>query len=133
MFPLRTWTVLLLLLFILTNCNLNITGECNNHIFQRITNNSKTLRIVKFDRGCGATTDNSIQLSVVNFNDSLPNEAGNIFISNSKVGGYIERDTSVLASWLNDTTVLIMHDKDLEIFKKDSLVGRTLVTYEVKQ
>ena len=133
MFPLKNRMILLLLLFILTKCNLNITGDCNNHISQQIANNSKTFKIVKFDRGCGATTANSIQLSVVIHNDSLPNEAGNIFISNSKVGGYIERDTSVLASWLNDTTVLIKYDKDLEIFKKDSLVGRTRITYEVKQ
>jgi hypothetical protein len=132
MFPFRTWPILLLLLFILTNCNLNITGDCNNHVSQQIVNKSKTFKIVKFDRGCGATTANSIQMSVVNHNDSLPNEAGNIFISNSKVGAYIERDTSVLASWLNDTTVLVKHDKDLEVFKKDSLVGRTRIIYEVK-
>lgn len=121
------------MLFILTNCNLNITGDCNNHVVQQIANNSKTLRIVQFDRGCGATAGSSIQLSVVNYNESLPNEAGNIFISNSKVGGYIELDTNVLASWVNDTTVLIKHDKDLEIFKKDSLVGKTRIIYEVKQ
>lgn len=133
MYPLRNWTIILLLLFTMTNCNLNITGDCNNHVFQQIANSSKTSRIVKFDRGCGATTDNSIQLSVVNYTDSLPNETGNIFISNSKVGGYIERDTSVLASWLNDTTVLIRHDNDLEVFKKDSLVGITRIIYEVKQ
>jgi hypothetical protein len=71
-------------------------------------------------------------LSIVNHDDSLPNEAGNIFISNSKVGRYIERDTSVLASWLNDTTVFIRHDKNMEIFKKDSLVGKTRIIYEVK-
>jgi hypothetical protein len=130
---LRPWLSLLLLLFILTNCNLNIAGDCNNHVFQQITNNSKTFRIVKFDRGCGATTGNSIQLSVVNYNDSLPNETGNLFISNSKVGGYIERDTSVQASWLDDTTIMIRHDKDLEIFKKDSMVERTRIVYEVKQ
>ena len=129
----RTWSILFLLLFILTNCNLNITGDCTNHVVQQIANNSKALRIVKFDRGCGSTDGNPIQLSVVNYNESLPNEAGNIFIANSKVGGYIERDTSVLAFWVNDTTVLIRHDKDLEIFKKDSLVGKTHFIYEVKQ
>src|SRR5690349_19326661 len=101
MFPLKTLSVLLLLLLFLTNCNLNITGNCNNHVSQQIANSGNTLRIVKFDRRCGSTTANSIDLSVVNSIDSLPNEAGNIFISNSKVGGYIERDTSVLASWLN--------------------------------
>jgi hypothetical protein len=130
---LRTWLSLLLLLFILTNCNLNIAGDCNNHVYQEINNNSKTFRIVKFDRGCGATTGNSIQLSVVSYNDSLPNETGNLFISNSKVGGYIERDTSVQASWLDDTTIMVRHDKDLEIFKKDSMVERTRIVYEVKQ
>jgi hypothetical protein len=127
---LRIWILLLLATF--TSCNFNITGECNNHVYQQIDNGNKTLKIVKFDRGCGATTGNSIQLSVVSYNDSLPNEAGNIFVSNSKVGMYIERDTSVQASWLNDRTILIRHDKDLEVFKKDSLVGKTRVVYEVK-
>jgi len=132
MFPLSTWAILLLLLFALTNCNMNITGNCNNHVSQQIANSGKTFRVVKFDRRCGSTTANSIQLSVVNYIDSLPNEAGNIFISNSKVGGYIEQDTSVIASWLNDTTVLIRYDEDLQLFKKDSLFGQTHIIYEIK-
>lgn len=69
---------------------------------------------------------------MIKYNDSLPNESGNIFISNSKVGMYIENDTSVQATWLNEVTILVRHDKDLEVFKKNSLVGKTHVIYQVK-
>lgn len=126
----KIWILLLLVTF--TRCNSNVTGDCNNHVYEQIDNSKRTFKIVKFDRGCGATTSNSIQLSVIDYNDSLRNEAGNIFIANSKVGMYIERDTSVQASWLNDSTILVRHDKDLEVFKKNSMAGKVNVVYEMK-
>ncbi len=125
--------VYLSFVFALTQCNFNVTGDCKNHIYQQIENQSKTYKIIKFDRGCGATTGNSIQLSLVSFKDSLPNQGGNLFISNSKVGGYVERDTSANASWLTDRTILIKHDKDLDIFKKATSVGTIKIVYEIKQ
>lgn len=117
---------------IMTQCSCNIVGDCSNHIFKQINNSNSSYKIIKFDRECGATTGNSIQLSVIKYYDSLPNEGGNIFISNSKVGGYIEHDTSVQFSWINHAAILIRYDKDLDIYKKDSIVNNIKVIYQLK-
>jgi hypothetical protein len=120
------------LLLFLCKCNFSITGECNNKVYKEVYSPNKINKIVKFDRECGATVANSIQLSVISYKDTLPNESGNLFITNSKVGGYIETDTSVSVFWLNDTTVKIKYDKDLDIFKKDTAVNKIKIFYEVK-
>ena len=119
----------MLIILTLLQFSCDITGDCNNHIYAQIKNNDNTFKILKFDRECDATTGNSIQLSLVKSTDSLPNKSGNLFISNSKVGGYIENDTSVQPSWTDDTTILIKYDKDLNIFKKDSLVYNVKIVY----
>ena len=122
----------LIIIIILLGYNCNIAGDCKNHILLTIYNNSKTLKIVKFDRGCGATTSNNIQLSLLKFSDSLSNEAGNIFISDSPVGGYTDKDKSIQASWFNDNTIKITYPKELQVFKKDSIVNNFKVIYEAK-
>jgi hypothetical protein len=124
--------VLFALTYLCFSCNFNVAGDCKNHIYGEIENQARTFKIMKFGRGCGATTGNSIQLSIIRHNESLLNEAGNTFISNSKVGMYIKRDTSVQPSWINDSTVLIRLDSDLEVFKKDSMVGKVRVIYSIK-
>ncbi len=115
-----------------SQCVTNIGGECSNTIYKQIDNEKKIFKIIKFDRNCGATTSNSIQLSVLNFNDSLPNDGGNIFISDSKVGGYIERDTSVEVIWIDNNLILIKYDRDLRIFKNDTLVNNIKIMYQLK-
>ena len=119
-----------LLAIILSKCN--IAGDCSNHLSSQISNAKGNFKIVKFDRGCGATTDNNIQLSVIKFSDSLPNESGNIFISESKVGANLDLDTSVQAHWVNDTTIIVTHDRDLGIFKKNTQVKKLTVIYQLK-
>lgn len=64
--------------------------------------------------------------------ESVENRERIIFIAASKVGANLDRDTSVKASWLNDFTVLIKHDKDIEIFKKDTTLEEIIIKYEIK-
>jgi hypothetical protein len=124
--------VILAILTLLLDFSCDITGDCNNYNYKQINNEDNTFKILKFDRGCGATTANSIQLSLINFSDSLFNEPGNLFISNSKVGGYMENDTSVQPYWKDRTTIVIKYDKDLDVFKKDTLVYNIKVVYQAK-
>jgi hypothetical protein len=109
---------------LLTNCNLDM---CDNDIYQRLDSKWGTYKIVKFSRGCGATTGSSIQISVLTYNKELPNEAGNAFISNGSIV-----DTTVKAAWLNDTAIVITYSKELTIFKNDSTVGGIKIYYNVQ-
>ncbi|MBK9980973.1 MAG: hypothetical protein IPP15_00880 [Saprospiraceae bacterium] len=120
----------LLFAVVLKSCN--IAGDCSNRIYKEVFNSNHEFKVVKFDRGCGATTGNSIQLSILKAVDSLPNEGGNLFICNSKVGGYIERDTSVQITWLTNNEILVKYDRDQTVFKKESLIKNFQITYLVK-
>ncbi len=118
--------VLFLILSITTQYSCNITEGCDNQIYARINSGDNKLKVIKFGRDCGATTKISIQLSLIKFTDSLPNETGNIFICDS------QNDTSVRALWVNTSTILVSYDKDLKIFKKDSLVNNIKILYSTK-
>lgn len=113
---------------IITQQSCDITGDCSNHVAAEIASPNQNYKIVEFDRGCGATTGNSIQLSVIKSTDSLPDDAGNIFIADSTI-----RNKCVLASWINDKTILVKHNDNLRIFKKDSLVAGFKIIYELMQ
>lgn len=103
---------------------------CTNEVIAKKVNNSKTYKLVHFDRNCGATTGNSNQLSIVSIDEDLDNEGGNVFIASSKSGSSLETDRGVVAKWLNDSTVLVKYEKDLTVFEKVNKVGEINVVYE---
>ena len=109
----------------------NLTGDGENEIYQRILNIDKTQTIIKFDRDCGATVGNSVHVSVMYASDSVNNESGNIFIAGMK-GSWDESDTTVVISWIDNNSILIKYDKNLTVFKKDSMINDTNVIYQVK-
>ncbi len=121
--------VLLSLIPVLAVC---CNKQCTYKIFDEIPNSKRNYRIVKFYNWCGYTTSNNINLSVLKNGESVENRERIIFIAASKVGANLDRDTSVKASWLNDFTVLIKHDKDIEIFKKDTTLEEIIIKYEIK-
>jgi len=113
---------ILMLTHILSSCNM--TGGCSNTIEKRINSFDSKSKILIFKRDCGATTGNSIQISVLQLKDSLPNDVGNIFISNARGG--------VEASWVNEKIIQIKYDRNLQIYKKDLLVSGFQVIYQIK-
>lgn len=113
---------------ILIACN----GECTYKIFEKIPNTKEDYRIVKFFNWCGFTASNNINFSVLKDSDSVGNRQKIVFIAASRVGANLNRDTTVKASWLNDSTVLFQHDKDLQIFKKELLLDEIKIEYMLK-
>jgi hypothetical protein len=103
--------------FLFMGC-FNIAGTCGNTIEQEIISPDKHYKLVKFDRDCGATTSNSVQISVIGVNEKLENIAGNIFIADSD---------SVEMKWLSKTDILIRHRDSLQVFtKRDRIEGFTI-------
>jgi hypothetical protein len=112
----------LILTYILSACD--TTSGCSNTIMNRINSLDSQSKILIFGRDCGATTANSIQISVLKAKDSLPNDGGNIFISNAR--GNVE------ASWVNEKIIRIKYNRNLEIYKKDSLVSGFEIVYQIQ-
>lgn len=120
----------ILIMCLLFFCGCSAADMCANKPLAEYFNRTKNHKIIKFDRNCGATTANSIQLSVIPVEEDLENSAGNIFIANSLSGNDLKNDKSVLVSWLNDHTIKVKYDSRLKIFKKESANGKFKIIYE---
>jgi len=103
---------------------------CSNQVIIEKVNNSKTQKLIHFDRDCGATTGNSNQISIISIDGNLDNNKGNIFIAGSGSGSNLEVDREVIAEWLNDTAISIKYDTTLTVFKKIDKLGKIKIVYE---
>ena len=61
---------------------------CGNEIIKTITSPSNKKKLVLFERNCGATTGFSTQISIINDNETLGNESGNIYIAEGYSSNY---------------------------------------------
>jgi len=122
------WVIGSVLLFALARCS----NKCTYKVFDTVSNAAQTFRIVKYYNWCGYTTSNNINVSVLRNTDSISNEARVVFVAASGVGDQLDRDTTVTFSWVNDSTVMIRHNKGLQIFKKETGLGDVKVRYVLK-
>jgi hypothetical protein len=74
-----------------------------------------------FVRGCGATTTDSVQVSVLPASAGAPSDAGNTFI--------MEQGSNVVAEWPAARQLSISYEPLGEIFKKEVRVGEVSVSY----
>lgn len=103
---------------------------CSNELLSEYSSPNKAYKVVKFDRGCGATTGNSIQMSIIPNEMDAKNEVGNIFIGDIRPGNNIHADSTVMVSWLNDSTVVVKYNPKLRMFKTKSSYGGFRIIYK---
>jgi hypothetical protein len=95
---------------------------CGNHLIESKFSPNKQFKVIIFSRECGATTGNSTQISIVDYDEKLEkNDRGNIFIGDynhgeAKMKGEI---INVYTKWLNDKTLIIEYDEKARIFKNE--------------
>ncbi|MFA6163448.1 MAG: hypothetical protein WC685_08470 [Methylobacter sp.] len=58
-----------------------VSGMCANTVITSSTSPNEKLKLVLFERSCGATTGYSSQISLLESGDDLSNEPGNIYIA----------------------------------------------------
>lgn len=64
----------------------SLAGSCGNEPISEIQSPDKSLKVVIFQRNCGATTGFSTQVSILPANRQLPNESGNIMVVDTDHG-----------------------------------------------
>jgi hypothetical protein len=99
----------------------NLTGPCENSQAIRVPSPDERLAAWVFVRSCGATTADSVQVSVLPASAAPPREAGNAFI--------IEHQSTVIAKWPAPRQLLISYEPLGEAFKKESQIGDVTVSY----
>lgn len=100
--------ITILFLFFLTVCFLLFNGLCENAVKSEVVSPDGNLKAVVFCRDCGATTDFSTQVSVLNAGDSLPNWAGNVYTIDNAHDSSVSQD--VIVHWKDNRTLVIEHD-----------------------
>ena len=116
----RSWLHGLLVLSVATlGAGCNLPDLCDNVPLSRAPSPDGEMVAWVFVRGCGATTANSVQVSVLPASVDLPGDAGNAFI--------IEQESGVVAEWSAPRQLLVSYDPLAEVFKKEVWVGGVTV------
>lgn len=100
---------------------------CGNEVHSELLSPDREFKVVVFQRDCGATAGFSTKISILDSNDDLKNESGNIYI----IDGH-PRDVSPSAKWLSNTNLRIERNLDGSEYKAESkwgLWGKVEVTY----
>ncbi len=110
-----------------------IKDACVSTLVESIPYPNKNYKIVVFERSCGATTDFSNQISILNNSDSLNNYSGNIFIADTDHGKAELTDKNVIQThiqWRDNRTINIKYDSLSRIFKKEKYYRGFKIIYE---
>ncbi|GAA0339817.1 hypothetical protein GCM10009092_00360 [Bowmanella denitrificans] len=99
-------------------------GMCGNHLFSQTISPDGRHKVVVFERSCGATTGFSTHVSVLNWDDHLPNEKGNILILDGS-----PKDVAPNHVWQNNNTVVIQAAPDDGKLVTDQLYRGSALIY----
>lgn len=86
-------------------------GMCGNAILKEVQSPNKKHTVVIFTRDCGATTHYSTQLSILDQDEKLENEAGNILV--------LDFEPKVEVRWKSDNELIVSYDKTFQKFKEE--------------
>lgn len=105
--------------------NFLVKDICSNEIVKELISPDNKTKVILFQRDCGATTDFSTQISIISAHEDLPNDGGNIFVTE---GHPNENDIEI--TWLSPTKLAIRNilPKN-EIHKKELKCNNIQIIY----
>ena len=111
-------TIFLLAIFGSASC-FSLAGSCVNQVITEYPSPSGDVRLIVFERSCGATTDFSTQASLVPRTTDLPNDGGNVFIADTDHGAVPTASwggPDLGVAWLSDNRLELSHHCLARIF-----------------
>jgi hypothetical protein len=124
--------LILILLLSLVGC----TNDKDNSEIERAESPDGKYYAVVFIRNVGATTDFSMQVSIIKQGSFLGNTSGNIFICDSDHGKAIPQEDHTFwlkLSWLSPSELIIQYDERVRIFKKIQKYKNINIRYDPVQ
>lgn len=123
-------SIIVLFSLILTSCDL---GGSNNFLLREIYSTTNGKKAVLFLKENGATSDNSLQVSILSGDQKLSkDEAGNVFTVDSNHDSTNQNRNSMNIQWISDDTLKIEYDKRLRTFIMKSNFAGIQIIYESK-
>lgn len=105
---------------------------CDNDVVAEVRSPQGGHRLVVFVRGCGATTSNSTQVSLLTGDERLDNEGVTLLVLDNNHGAAPiapHGGPFVEAQWIDEHTVLLRHYLAARVFKKEERVGSVRARY----
>lgn len=98
--------------------------QCENKVLRTVPSPDGESSVVIFVRGCGATTGDSLQVSLLGAGRE-PKDKGNVLI----VDGVPIDAESVGVAWRDKSTLAIKIPKDARVFLKNESIGKVHVDF----
>ena len=126
----KRYFVISFLFCLLTN-SCNILGDSKNELIKEDSNCHSVYKAVLFLKYAGATSDNSIQLSIIKKQQKLNDKmGGNIFTADSDHGRTVIDNSSASFEWLSCDTLRVTYDSRLRIFNQQSIYKDFVIIYK---
>jgi hypothetical protein len=94
---------------------------CSNEIKNEIVSPDGKLKAVFFQRDCGATTAASTQVALIDEDDKLPNDSGNVFVATGNGDVHVE--------WTSAHGLTVHYPLDMEVYSSVTVVHGVQVTF----
>lgn len=105
--------------------------DCENTLISRLSSPDGRHDVVVFQRGCGATTGQNVQASVVSRGDAARG-SGNVFVADAGADStVVTRDLKeyLRITWLDSKQLVVAHDPRLRFFAKHDTVDQVRIAY----
>jgi len=128
--PKLTAVILLLSIFFVGCFSL---GTGNSTILKEEPNKARTKKAVLLENSGNATVDNSLQVSILDYDTKASDkEQGNTFTVDSNHGYAALNAASISFNWLSDDTLQIVYDSTLRTFIQNKEVDGVRVLYKAR-
>jgi hypothetical protein len=94
---------------------------CDNVIVAEYRSPDNNKKVVMFERGCGATTRTTIQLSLLDQNAPLGKGAGNIVIS--------DRDAEMGVTWVSNDKIVVKYGEGVRLTRAEKKFQHVTIEY----
>jgi hypothetical protein len=105
---------------------------CGNQIISKVVSPDGKLAAVIFERDCGATTDFSTQVSIIEAASSLSNNGGNVFVADSNHGEAPQASIGgplITVHWKDARTLQVGYNTRARVFLKEPRHSDVAVEY----
>lgn len=98
--------------------------DCKNRLFQTVPSPDSKLKVVVYQRTCGATTGFNRQLAVLRSNQAFPSKARLDYFFD------IAGEPKIQVIWKSNTDLLIRHESSGKIYTASPTNGSIAIKYE---
>jgi hypothetical protein len=104
-------------------------NPCENQLVSRIRSPDGGSDAVSFVRSCGATTEESFQVSIIRPGDALPGGSGNVLVADAKDDPRMDPAHVASFRWTSSDRLLVTLSPGVRTFRQDTLRSQIHIVY----